>query len=195
MGQVQYWKGAVLFVDGQVAMDPACCCPTEEPPVDDTCQCLTNTDELVISSVPDPCGSSFYCNLNTLNGAVPPNRWGMFSIWEDNCQWLMFFGVGGAFPDGVGVYLRYKVSTKTWYSAVRFRAWTGIWYGAIYGTGETRDNTGNPCEDWQATYEVGSILCDDDSKHLVGAYELPGANDEDSGADCSECVGFFVWGP
>ncbi|MBA7579441.1 hypothetical protein ES708_21312 [subsurface metagenome] len=77
MGQVQFWEGAILFVDGAIAMHENCCCEEVVEPCED---CYINQFS-VVGTVDPPEGGA--CCLR-MSGVW---EWKQKAIYELSCAW------------------------------------------------------------------------------------------------------------
>lgn len=71
MGQVQFYNGQVLFVGGQVAMDPACCCGAGGSQVCTACGacCFSDASTITIADTATPLPSTGSCTWSLTEGA------------------------------------------------------------------------------------------------------------------------------
>lgn len=117
MGQVQFWDGVILFVGGQVAMDPACCCeeiPSEIPCVD--CCSWPAVSHWQPSALVSVDGA---CEAKCLEAAHIYDIFVGFNAYDDYCYWRWGFE---AHEDGkdweCNMYVQYVPAWNRWYGSV-----------------------------------------------------------------------------
>ena len=153
MGQVQFWEGAVLFVGGMMAMDPACCCPPG--PGLPCADCGPYPQGPVVVSVSGNCTASWVCENAPGTYTLDYDFWCGYSEVGSLCEWVFGRGYIDEWENEYPYYLflTYNKISKTWSAELIF-------------------SSSVPQDLWHAGDENISVICNKTTHKLSGTIDL-----------------------